>query len=49
MPKEPYVKPEVKSEVLEPGALGCSGSPAGCNHPWIDAFKQPSCDFCCDE
>ena len=29
MQKEPYLKPEVTSEVLEPGALGCSGSPGG--------------------
>ncbi len=23
MPKEPYLKPEIKSEVLESGTLGC--------------------------
>ena len=29
MRKEPYLKPEVTSEVLEPGALGCTGSGGG--------------------
>lgn len=29
MRKEPYLKPEVTSEVLEPGALGSCGSPGG--------------------
>ncbi len=31
MAKEPYVKPEVKSETLEPEALLNSGSPLGDN------------------
>lgn len=26
MPREPYIKPEVKTEVLEPEALGGGGS-----------------------
>lgn len=29
MMKEPYVKPEIKSEVLEPEALTGAGSPVG--------------------
>ena len=29
MLKEPYLKPEIKSEVLEPGALATVGSPPG--------------------
>ena len=28
MPKEKYVKPEVTTEVLEPDALLCAGTPA---------------------
>jgi hypothetical protein len=35
MPKEVYIKPEVKSETLEPGALSCNGSEVCgfCFHP----------------
>jgi hypothetical protein len=41
MQKEPYLKPEIKSEVLEPGTLlakpsgngGCGGCP-GCPGGW---------------
>jgi hypothetical protein len=29
MRKEPYLKPEVTSEMLEPGELGVRGSPEG--------------------
>lgn len=48
MLKERYVKPEVTSEVLEPGALGTSGSPAGggdVSFP-VQIFF-PSFGFCC--
>ena len=33
MSKEPYVKPEVKSEILEPEVLYNTGSPTGNNNP----------------
>ncbi len=47
MSKEPYVKPELTSETLEPGALCQFGS--GLNMTFLQAFVNPSCGFCCDE
>lgn len=48
MPREPYLKPEIKSEVLEPGTLGARGSgfgdPAG---PLTTGTGTPNC--CCFE
>jgi hypothetical protein len=48
MPKELYVKPEVKSEILEPGALCSSGSPNG-NRDWIQGNNKASVSVCCEE
>jgi hypothetical protein len=49
MPKELYLKPEIKSEDVEPGALAAFGSPGG-REPFI--FKcapEPSGGFCCED
>jgi hypothetical protein len=43
MPKEPYLKPEVKSEKVEPGALAGSGSPGGGPLPYL----KPVFGICC--
>jgi hypothetical protein len=48
MTKEPYVKPEVKSEILEAEALSSMGSPTG-NRRWLQCAPRPSCGFCCDD
>ncbi|MFC1893830.1 hypothetical protein ACFLYR_07405 [Chloroflexota bacterium] len=48
MKKEPYVKPEVTSEMLDPGALGDAGSPTGGDKCWLQFFSNPSCGFCCE-
>jgi len=48
MPKEPYVKPEVKSEIIEAEALGCSGSPGGTNF-MLKIGLHPSANYCCEE
>lgn len=38
VPKEAYLKPEITSEVLEPGALLAQGSPDGGDDPvWLEA------------
>jgi hypothetical protein len=50
--KETYLKPSVTSEVLEPGALACYGSPTGTQEPvqpWLAGVPNPSCGFCCEE
>ena len=51
MTKESYVKPDVSSEVLEPGALAQSGSGngggGGGSSPWLEAVN-PSFGVCCD-
>jgi hypothetical protein len=50
--KEKYIKPEVTSEVIEPGALASYGSPETNlqpEHPWLHFIKNPSCGFCCEE
>lgn len=49
MLKEPYGKPEVKSEILEPEALCCTGSSGFTNHPMIQEIKNPSCGICCED
>jgi hypothetical protein len=33
MTKETYIKPEVKTEILEPEALACAGSAGGSANP----------------
>jgi hypothetical protein len=48
MRKEEYVKPEVKSEILEPGALAQAGSGGGDTNPWIEWWNQPSSGACCE-
>ena len=46
MIKEPYVKPEVRSETMEPEALGCYGS--GAEAPF-KIGNNPSAAFCCQD
>jgi hypothetical protein len=49
MPKELYVKPEVKSETLEPEALCAGGSDTQYqNKIWIKWLRNPSAGVCCD-
>lgn len=45
MNKEPYVKPEVKSETLEPEALCCTGSSG---FDAIAGSNDYSTPFCCE-
>jgi len=47
MLKEPYVKPEVKSEILEPEALCSAGSGGGFD--WISGHNKASASVCCEE
>ncbi len=53
MTKETYVKPEVRSEILEPGALahaGSGGTGSGSDSfGWLQFFANPSCGYCCDD
>jgi hypothetical protein len=49
MPKEFYVKPEVRSEILELGALCSSGSSTGDNRDWILGNNRASISVCCEE
>jgi len=54
MPKESYLKPEIKSETLEAGAIGGYGSPEGAggggnnNKSWLTNWANPSFGVCCD-
>jgi hypothetical protein len=49
MLKERYVKPEVKSETLEPEALCTGGSNTRYqNKIWLKWFRNPSAGVCCD-
>ncbi len=48
MTRETYVKPEVRSEVLEPGALAQAGSGSD-SFGWLQFFANPSSGYCCDE
>lgn len=51
MPKEPYVKPQIRSESLEPGALGAPGSDGvgggGGNKFMLSFFPKPCWGVCC--
>jgi len=44
--KEPYVKPEIKSEILEPEALCCWGSGG---FDAIAGNNERSTGYCCEE
>jgi len=49
MLKEPYMKPEIRSETLEPEALCCTGSTVCTgDHGWLQGWYNPSAGFCCD-
>jgi hypothetical protein len=49
MIKETYVKPEVKSEILEPEALSSCGSGGGYNPARISIGTVLSNSTCCDK
>jgi hypothetical protein len=46
MMKEPYVKPEIKSEVLDPEALTGAGSPVGGPNDSIGVLTCPDVEIC---
>ena len=48
MQKELYVKPEITSEILEPGALGSTGSGGGGDKFMLQFLKNPSAGLCCE-
>lgn len=50
MPKESYEQPEITSEELEAGALGCYGSPDGQNQSkfFCPDASNPLFSFCCE-
>jgi len=47
MLKEPYIKPEVKSEILEPEALCSAGSGRGFD--WMSGYNKATSSVCCEE
>jgi hypothetical protein len=49
MSKEVYIKPTVKSEILEPDALACAGSSGGYNPARVSWGKFMSNSTCCDK
>lgn len=48
MTREPYIKPDVTSEELEPGALGTLASGGGTDPVWLCFIYKPSFGICCD-
>jgi hypothetical protein len=50
MLKELYLKPQMRSETLEPSALCCTGTPPTCHDKdWLSGYGKASVSVCCEE